>query len=147
MNVTTSIHKLRLILPSFSWLTGPIFEKELRVSSRRKRNYFLRFAYLVLLTIFVMFTWIVTMKIGSSASQVYQVSRMSEAGKYITTTIVWFQFISIQCLAAVMLSTAINDEIYHRTLGLLMTTPTSSIQIVIGKLLSRLLQLVLLVVL
>lgn len=144
MNVTTGIYKLRLILPSFSWLTGPIFEKELRVSSRRKRNYFLRFAYLVLLTIFVTFTWIVTMKIGSSASQVYQVSRMSEAGKYITTTIVWFQFISIQFLAAVMLSVAINDEIYHRTLGLLMTTPISSVQIVIGKLLSRLLQLVLL---
>ena len=144
MNVTTGIYKLSLILPGFSRLTGPIFEKELRVSSRRKRNYFLRFAYLVLLTIFVAFTWVVTMKIGGSASQIYQASRMSEAGKYITTTIVWFQFISIQFLAAVMLSTAINDEIYHRTLGLLMATPISSVQIVIGKLLSRLLQLVLL---
>ena len=156
MNVTTGANKLRLILPAFSCflggyvhaamsrLTGPIFEKELRVSSRRKRNYFLRFAYLVLLTIFVAFTWFVTAKIGTSSSRVYQIARMSEAGKYMIITIVWFQFISIQFLAAVMLSTAINDEIYHRTLGLLMTTPISSVQIVIGKLLSRLLQLVLL---
>jgi ABC-2 type transport system permease protein len=144
MNVTTNINKLSLILPAFSRLTGPIFEKELRVSSRRKRNYFLRFAYLVLLTIFVTFTWFVTLKIRGSSSQIYQASRMPEAGKYITVTIVWFQFISIQFLAAVMLSTAINDEIYHRTLGLLMTTPISSVQIVIGKLLSRLLQLILL---
>lgn len=125
-------------------LTGPIFDKELRVSSRRKRNYFLRFAYVWLLTAFIAFAWIVTAKIGSSASLVYQVSRMSGTGKYVTTTIIWFQFIAIQLIAIVMLSTAISDEIYHRTLGLLMTTPISSLQIVIGKLFSKLLQLVLL---
>lgn len=144
MNTTTGINKLSLILPVFSRLTGPIFEKELRVSSRRKRYYLLRFVYPILLTVFVVYAWFVTVKIHSSTPQIYQVSRMSEAGKYITTTIVWFQFICIQFLAAIMLSTAINDEIYHRTLGLLMTTAISSIQIVIGKLLSRLLQLILL---
>jgi len=71
---------------------------------------------------------------------------MSETGKYITTTIIWFQFIAIQLIAIVMLSNAISDEIYHRTLGLLMTTPISSLQIVIGKLSSKLLQLALLLV-
>ena len=129
---------------SLSWLTGPIFDKELRVSSRRRRNYFLRFAYVALLTVFVIFAWFVTARSGVSTSKVFQISRMSEAGKYIITTIVWFQFITIQLIAIVMLSTAINDEIYHRTLGLLMTTPISSFQIVIGKLFSKLLQLVLL---
>jgi len=130
--------------PGLYWLTGPIFDKELRVSSRRKRNYFLRFAYVCLLTAFIAFTWTVTARIGGSASIVYQVSRMSETGKYVTVTIVWFQFITIQLLAIVMLSAAISDEIYRRTLGLLMTTPISSLQIVIGKLFSKLLQLVLL---
>jgi len=125
-------------------LTGPIFDKELRVSSRRKRNYFLRFAYVLLLTAFVSFSWFVTIRIGASSSLVYQVSRMSEAGKYITATIIWFQFITIQLIAIVMLSNAISDEIYHRTLGLLMATPISSLQIVTGKLFSKLLQLVLL---
>ena len=131
---------------SFYWLTGPIFNKELRVSSRRKRNFFLRFAYVLLLTAFISFTWFVTTRIGSSASLVFQVSRMSQTGKYITTTIIWFQFLAIQLIAIVMLSNAISDEIYHRTLGLLMTTPISSFQIVIGKLSSKLLQLVLLLV-
>jgi len=129
---------------SLSWLTGPIFYKELRVSSRRRRNYFLRFAYVALLTVFVAFAWFVTTRGSASTSKVFQISRMSEAGKYIVTTILWFQFITIQLIAIVMLSTAINDEIYHRTLGLLMTTPISSFQIVIGKLFSKLLQLVLL---
>jgi ABC-type transport system involved in multi-copper enzyme maturation permease subunit len=125
-------------------LTGPIFDKELRVSSRRKRNYFLRFAYVLILTGFIAFAWIFLARIGGSASLVYQVSRMSETGKYITATIVWFQFIMIQLISIVMLSNAISDEIYHRTLGLLMTTPIGSFQIVIGKLFSKLLQLILL---
>ena len=131
-------------LLSLYWLTGPIFDKELRVSSRRKRNYFLRVAYIWMLAAFIGFAWIFVAKQGGSASMVYQLSRMSETGKYVTVTIVWFQFIAIQLLAAIMLSAAISDEIYRRTLGLLMTTPISSLQIVMGKLFSKLLQLVLL---
>ena len=121
-----------------SWLVGPIFGKELRVSSRRRRNYFLRFAYLSLLTAFVAFAWTITVNSRGPASQILKISRMSAVGVYITTTIIWFQFIAVQLVAAVMLSTAISDEIYHRTLGVLMTTPISSFQIVIGKLFSKL---------
>jgi ABC-type transport system involved in multi-copper enzyme maturation permease subunit len=129
---------------SLSWLAGPVLDKELRISSRRKRNYVLRFAYVWLLTGFVAFVWLVTVRIGGSTSVTYQVSRMSVTGRYVTSTIIWFQFIAIQLVAVVMLSNAISDEIYHRTLGLLMTTPISGFQIVIGKLFSKLLQLVLL---
>ncbi|MBA7683009.1 hypothetical protein ES703_91365 [subsurface metagenome] len=127
-----------------AWLTGPIFDKELRVSSRRRRNYFLRFAYIGLLTIFVVSVWYIAVAIGSSGSAAFQVSRMSEAGKYIVTSIIWFQFIAVQLIAVIMLSASVSDEIYHRTLGLLMTTPINSFQIVMGKLFSKLLQLILL---
>ncbi len=44
-----------------------------------------------------------------------------------------------------MLSTSISDEIAQRTLGVLMTTPIHSLQIVIGKLLSKLCQLLLII--
>jgi len=123
-------------------LTGPIFDKELRVSSRRRRNYVLRFVYIVLLTAFLALIWIEAM--GHSGSAVYRISRMAEAGKAIIIYIVWFQFCTTQILAVIMLSNSISDEIYHRTLGLLMTTPINSFQIVMGKLFSKLLQLVLL---
>ena len=123
-------------------LTGPIFDKELRVSSRRRRNYILRFAYIALLTAFLALVWIEAM--GQTGSGVYRVSRMAEAGKAIIVYIVWFQFCAVQILAVIMLSNSISDEIYHRTLGLLMTTPISGFQIVTGKLLSKLLQLILL---
>jgi ABC-type transport system involved in multi-copper enzyme maturation permease subunit len=124
------------------WLTGPLLDKELRVSSRRRRNYVLRFAYVLFLTIFVAIVWLSVVKFQGTAA--YQKSRMSLAGKTIITTIVMFQFIATQLIAIIMLSTSISDEIYHRTLGVLMTTPITSFQIVIGKLFSKLLQLILL---
>ncbi len=123
-------------------LTGPILDKELRVSSRRRRNYVLRFVYLGILVVFVALVWstIVNFRGGG----LYGVSRMAEAGKWIITQIVWFQFLALQVVALVMLSTAISDEIYNRTLGILMTTPVNSFQVIIGKLTSKLLQLLLL---
>ena len=125
-------------------LFGPIFDKELRVSSRRRRNYFLRFAYILLLSIFIVSIWYSTIGIRSSGSIVYMVSRLAQAGRHIITTIAWFQFIAAQLIAIVMLSSSISDEIHTGTLSILMTTPISSFQIVSGKLLSNLLQLMLL---
>jgi ABC-type transport system involved in multi-copper enzyme maturation permease subunit len=69
---------------------------------------------------------------------------MAEAGQIIVIYLVWFQFCATQFLVVILLSNSISDEIYHRTLGLLMTTPINSFQIVMGKLLSKLLQLLLL---
>jgi len=127
---------------SLSWLTGPIFDKELRISSRRKRNYVLRFAYLILLMIFIVIAWI--NEVEYRGPVIYLTSRMAEAGKMIIAAIIWFQFCAIQLVALIILSNSISDEIYHRTLGVLMTTPINSFQIVMGKLFSKLLQLILL---
>jgi len=129
---------------NLSWLTGPIFDKELRVSSRRRRNYLLRFAYILLLSIFILLIWYSTFDIRSSGSAVYIASRLSQAGRQVITIISWFQFIAAQLIAIVMLSSSVSDEIHTGTLSVLMTTPISSFQIVIGKLLSKLLQLVIL---
>ena len=127
-----------------AWLTGPIFEKELRVSSRRKRNYLLRFAYLVLMTVFVTMVWWASTKSFGHQSAAFRVSRMAMAGKSVVATIIWFQFCTLQLIAAVSMSTAISDEIYHKTLGVLMTTPITSFQIVMGKLFSKLWQMIIL---
>ena len=128
-------------------ITGPIFDKELRVSSRRKRNYVLRSLYLIALTIVVSLFWIETVLRDVGGNMLFQSSRMSQAGLMITTSIIWFQFIATMIVAVVMLSTSISDEIYNKTLGELMSTPISSFQIVMGKLLSKLLQLMLLIAL
>ncbi|MCP4259807.1 MAG: ABC transporter permease subunit [Planctomycetes bacterium] len=142
MNMTVGLINSLAGFLSLSWLTGPIFDKELRVSSRRRRNYVLRFAYLALMTFFLVLIWLQEVQRGGSS--VYSISRMARAGQTIIVFIVWFQFIATQLVAVVMLSTSISDEIYNRTLGLLMTTPVNSFQIVMGKLFSKLLQLILL---
>jgi len=125
-------------------LTGPIFSKELRVSSRRRRNYALRFIYLAFLTGFVVVSWLAAMQISAQAGTALQVARMSLVGMTVITAVIWFQFIATQLIAIIMLSTSISDEIHHQTLGILMTTPINSLQIVMGKLLSKLFQLILL---
>ena len=124
-------------------LFGPIFDKELRVSSRRRKYYVLRSVYIAFLTIFLILAWLEAVRYVSSSS-LYLTSRMANAGKTIVVTIVWFQFIVTQFIAVIMLSTSISDEIYSGTLGVLMTTPITGSQIVLGKLFSRLLQVVLL---
>lgn len=131
-------------LPDLTRMIGPILDKELRVSSRRRRNYVLRFIYLAWLLVFISFVWLQFVQYRGYSSALYQASRMAEAGKYIVVMIVWFQFLATQLIAIIMLSNAISDEIYHKTLGTLMTTPINSFQIVIGKLLSKLLQVILL---
>ena len=128
--------------PGLGWLTGPIFGKELRVSARRRRNFWLRFLYVLLMTVFITVVWVSVVEYQSNTA--LQQARTAAAGKEIVTTTVLFQFIAVQVLAVIMLSTAISDEVYHRTLGLLMTTPISGLQIVMGKVLSKLLQLLLL---
>lgn len=132
----------RFIRPS--WLTGPIFEKELRVSSRRKRNYVLRFVYLGLLTLFVVLVWLQATESRGFGSAAYRISRMSLAGMAIIAVITWFQFCAMQLIAVIMLSNSISDEIQHRTLATLMTTPINSFQIVMGKLFSKLWQMLIL---
>jgi ABC-type transport system involved in multi-copper enzyme maturation permease subunit len=69
---------------------------------------------------------------------------MAKAGQIIISFTIWFQFCAVQLVALVTLSNAISEEIYKKTLGVLMTTPITSFQIVFGKLCSKLLLLILL---
>ena len=142
MSATRVSRIVRAFRPSV--LTGPILGKELRVSSRRRRTYLLRFGYLALLTFVVLLVWWGTVRGGSGPVSARRVARLSEAGKIIVSSIVWFQFIACQLVVIALMSTSISDEIQHTTLGTLMSTPINSFQIVVGKLFSKLLQLMIL---
>lgn len=125
-------------------LAGPLFDKELRVWSRRRRLYALRFVYICLFGAVVAYAWFVVAHRDPNASAVVQASRMAEVGKIVVAAIVWFQFIATQIVAAVLLSGAMATEVRQRTLEVLFTTPIGNAQIVMGKLLSGLLQVLLL---
>jgi ABC-type transport system involved in multi-copper enzyme maturation permease subunit len=125
------------------WLTRPIFGKELRVSSRRRRNYWLRLAYVMLLAIYIATVWIPNIEFQRSSAM--SSAQMEKAARVITQGIVWFQFFGAQLVAVVMMSTAISEEVYGRTLCSLMMTPLGGLQVVAGKLAGRLFQILLLV--
>ncbi|MCP4450144.1 MAG: ABC transporter permease subunit, partial [Planctomycetes bacterium] len=125
------------------WLTGPIFGKELRVSSRRRRHYVIRSVYIGVLAVMMAMTWAQMGRYNQRSA--YQTGQLIELGRVTVLLVTWSQFILCQIVAGVMLSTAISDEIYNKTLGVLMTTPITGLQIVSGKLLSKLLQCILLV--
>jgi ABC-type transport system involved in multi-copper enzyme maturation permease subunit len=131
-------------LAGLARLAGPIFDKELRVASRRRRTYLLRFVYVAFLTLFVVQVLAVSVRMPGSGSTALQVSQMGFMALRVVSTIVWFQFLLAQLLAIVLLSGAIGNEIRHGRLDALLVTPISDLQIVVGKLLSGLLQLILL---
>jgi ABC-2 type transport system permease protein len=132
------------VVPVLPRLAGPLLLKELRAASRQRRYYVLRCAYVGLLLVVVLQLWLVVVHVGTAGSTVVQASRLAAAGKSIVATIVWVQFITGQILAVVLLSDAISGEIRKRTLETLLVSPLGVWRIVTGKLLSRLLQLVLL---
>ena len=53
--------------------------------------------------------------------------------------ILWFQFLAVQLVMLVAMSTTITGEDRARTLSILLATPLNHFQIVLGKLLVRLL--------
>jgi ABC-type transport system involved in multi-copper enzyme maturation permease subunit len=72
------------------------------------------------------------------------VSRMPLVAMTVTTAITWLQFLAAQGLAVLLLSSTIGEEIRKGTLGALLTTPITSLQIVVGKLLGRMLHVLVL---
>ena len=125
-------------------LVGPIFAKELRVSSRRRRNFVLRLVYLILLMLVLSTFWARIASLSIDGSHAFRVARMAVMGRMIVVTIVWFQFVVGMLVTIIMLSTSISEEVRGRTLGVLMCTPITSVQVVVGKLLSKMFQLIVL---
>lgn len=141
MPPTSTISLLQLLSPVR--LLGPLADKELRVASRRRRSYALRSGYIVLLCVLVLSAW--HQIVGVQAVQkAFGTSRASIVNTQVASRAILFQFLAAQLVAALMLSSSIADETRRGTLGVLLATPITSVHIVAGKLLSGLLQIVLL---
>lgn len=127
-------------------LAGPSLDKELRTASRHKRTYGYRLLYVVGLLLMVLPYWTDAFYVGRTPIPLQQ-ARMAEGVIHITSRVMWFQFLTLPMASVILLSGAFSEEIAKRTLGVLMTTPISGFQMVAGKLLSALSQLVMLMLL
>jgi len=122
---------------------GPIFDKELRITARRKRNHLLRVLYLGGLLLFLLMIYATTRSYGyyySGAGGVAaRVQAQNQLGKNFFATFSMFCVIAMGLIAPVLTSTAISAERLGKTLPVLLITPITSWQIISGKLFSRLL--------
>jgi len=122
-------------------IPGALLGREMRGTSRRARFYVMRLAYVAMLALYVAAAWIAVAEYYASegGSETIAMARMADAGKLIAIDITWFQFLSAQVAAAVLLSTSISGEIARGTLPLLLASPIPRRQIVVDKLLGGLL--------
>lgn len=117
---------------------GPILEKEMRVSARRKRTYLLRVGYLgfLLLLLFMVYSATIDER-GAGAAMSSQ--RTTELGMGFFMCFSMFSIWAMGIIGPVLTSTAIGSERMQKTMHVLLMTPISAWQIVAGKLFSRLL--------
>ena len=130
---------------------GPVVERELRVLSRRRRHYGLRFGYCLLLIGIVVAAWLVAMDSLTQRPEENALThislRMGVVSRHVVSTVLWFQFVVAQVLAVVFVSDALTDERRKGTLEILLATPIRASEIVVGKLVSRILPILMLLAL
>lgn len=126
-------------------LTGPIFGKELRCFSRRKRNYLIRFAYLALLTLYLLIAWVQIVHSMGYYTASFRAAQMAQIGWHVCSDILAFQLCLLQLMSVLFLGTCVSDEKSNRTLGTLLATPITGSQIILGKFFGGCVQLMVLV--
>ncbi|MEM7755973.1 MAG: ABC transporter permease subunit [Planctomycetota bacterium] len=120
---------------------NPIAVRLVQSASRRGRHNLLRSAYLAVLIITLL--WLLLLNAGGASISYRQ---LAEAGASSFVVIAYLQIALICILAPVFMASAIAQEANPRTWDILLTTPLTPTQIVLGNLLGRLFFIVTLVV-
>jgi ABC-type transport system involved in multi-copper enzyme maturation permease subunit len=126
-------------------LPGPVFNVELITTARRARYYAIRFLYGMILLFFVLQSvtgqW--QPHRGREAALwtggELTISELAEVGRSIFSTITILQGITVLVLTPAMVAGVVADEKRRKTLHYLMASRLTSAEIILGKLLARLL--------
>lgn len=113
--------------------TNPIAVRLVQNGSRRTRHLYIRAAYLAVLIVVLL--WLLLVSAGGGNLDYRELAR---AGAMSFTSIAYLQIGLICILAPVFMAGAIAQESNPRTWEVMLTTPLSATQIVLGNLLGRL---------
>jgi len=127
------------------WRGGPVLGMELRLSSRQKRTYVIRLLYVAALAFYTALVWFAIME-QTSVSSAAGVARMADVGNQIVGRVIRFLLIAGQFAAVVLMSTLFHEELYHGRLDMLLSSPLELRPIALGKFVSRLLHLLIMLV-
>src|SRR4051794_20778980 len=122
---------------------GPVYERELMVTARRKRSFALRFVYGLALLALVASIYRANPQLEASAT-VISFGALRSFGRALFQTLVVAQGIAVVFLTPSLVSGTIAGEVQRKTLPDLLTSDLSSAEIVLGKLAARLLHVVVL---
>ncbi|MBX3358727.1 MAG: ABC transporter permease subunit [Phycisphaeraceae bacterium] len=112
--------------------TNPIAVRLVQGGSRRTRHFYIRAAYLGVLIAVLLYALL----LRASGSLDYR--SLAAAGAFSFTFVAYLQIALIAILAPVFMAGAIAQEASPRTWDILLTTPLSATQVVLGNLLGRL---------
>lgn len=112
---------------------NPILLRVVEAGGRRKRDLFIRCTYLGLLVFFVIFT-LLTQRSADTAS----LTDLSNASRAIFRSMSYLQLALVALLAPIFTAGAITQEKDSQTYDILLATPLSNAQILLGSLMSRL---------
>jgi ABC-type transport system involved in multi-copper enzyme maturation permease subunit len=124
-------------------IPGPIFHKEMWMVGRRSGTYVIRGLYTLALLGLVSMVYI-GMRLEGGGGSTESLQRYQTIAPTIAYTAAWFQFFALSVAAIIFAAPAICDEKRSGTLGTLLTTPLTSWQITLGKLLATSTQLIVL---
>ncbi len=140
---------LREALRAPLWLWNPIVARDLRITARRKRTYLLRAGYLLVLLAVAWSAWQAASAAqwsgGASVASLLQSE--STIALTLTQSLGWLQLVAVALLAPMLTASCVSEEVEGRTLDVLLMTPLSVPQIIVGKLVSRLSTVVILILL
>jgi ABC-type transport system involved in multi-copper enzyme maturation permease subunit len=122
---------------------GPVFSKEVWMLGKRPSTSWFRLVHVVVL-LFVVAMVFIAMSTGRSAGAAASLQRYQELAPAVTMAVVWVEFVMLTLIAVALSGPAVCDEKRMGTLGTLLTTPLQAWQIVLGKGLGRLVELLIL---
>lgn len=114
---------------------NPIAVRLVQNGSRRSRHLYIRATYLAVLIVALL--WLLLLK-GTSASSTFSYKDLAAAGAAAFTAAAYLQVLLICVLAPVFMGGAIAQEASPRTWEVLLTTPMTASEIVLGNLFGRL---------
>lgn len=121
-------------------LPGPVFQVELLTSARQKRYYVIRVLYVLALLVVIWQTYVNSFGwAGAVDSQ--PTNRLSMFARSCFESFAWTQGLVLLFLTPAIVSGVIADERQRKTLHYLLASQLTSSEIVLGKLLARLLHL------
>jgi ABC-type transport system involved in multi-copper enzyme maturation permease subunit len=129
------------------WLGGPVFTKEVWTLGKRLSTSWIRFVYgglLLGLLFIVVFESMDSYLFNHNAGNLQALQAYQQIAPAVTIAVLGFQFGMLPLMGCVLGGSAVCEEIRAGSLGTLLSTPLRAWQVVMGKLLGRCTELLIL---